>query len=174
MKANFYVLVGLALAALNGTRSVAAQESSRLPDGDAVGGSMDRLIDEGFESTLMSFRLSQLRQNSVGTEIGVSLFPEALVAGGLILAPDIGPAYNISLPDATVLLKAGGSAIVGLGQGLVAAVPGWHLGAGLIVRAGPRAGVRFDVIRRFYRNEGRTEGMWSLGFGLTYLPRLRA
>jgi uncharacterized membrane protein YdjX (TVP38/TMEM64 family) len=173
MRGNFYLVLALLLAAPIATRGLQAQETRRLPDGVALGGSMDRFIDDGFEVTTLSFRLSELRQNSVGTEFGVSLFPDALVAGGLIMAPDLGPAYNISLPNATVLLKAGGSAIVGLGQGLAVAIPGLHLGAGLILRAGPRAGVRFDVIRHFYRIDGRTETMWSLSFGLTRLPRLR-
>jgi hypothetical protein len=172
MRATLYVLLALGLAGPVAT-SLQAQQTSRLPDGFAYGGSMDRFIQNGFETTTLSFRLSQLRRNSVGTELGVSLFPEALVAGGLIVAPDIGPAYNLSLPNATILLKAGGSGIIGLGSGLAAAIPGLHLGAGLVVRAGPRAGVRFDVIRHFYRIDGRTQGIWSLSFGLTLLPRVR-
>ena len=174
MRGNlFLVLLSLALAVPGAAGGLQAQERPRLPDGAALGGSMDRFIEDGFETTTLSFRYSQLRRNSVGTEIGVAVFPEALVAGGLIFAPDLGAAYNISLPDATVLLKAGGSGIVGLGPGVVVGVPGLHLGAGLILRAGPRAGVRFDVIRHFYRYDGRTTGMWSLSFGLTHLPRLR-
>lgn len=173
MRGNFYLLLlSLTLAVASAAGGLQAQEKRRLPDGAALGGSMDRFIDDGFETTTLSFRLSQLRQNSVGTEIGLSLFPEALVAGGLIVAPDLGAAYNISLPEATVLLKAGGSGIVGLGPGVAIGIPGLHLGAGLILRAGPRAGVRFDVIRHFYRHDGRTSGMWSLSFGLTKLPRL--
>lgn len=172
MRANLYLLIGLILAASTPTRSQ-AQQRQGLPDGIAIGGSMDRFIEDGFGLTTLSFRLSDLRRNSVGTEVGVSLFPQALVAGGVIVAPDLGAAYNISLPNATLLLKAGGSGIVGLGPGLLAGIPGLHLGAGLIVRAGPRAGVRFDVIRHFYRYDGRTAPVWSVSFGLTKLPRLR-
>jgi uncharacterized membrane protein YdjX (TVP38/TMEM64 family) len=171
MRGTFYLLLAVGLAAPAATSSLQAQETRRLPDGFAMGGSMDRFIENGFGTTTLSFRLSQLRQSSVGTEIGVSLFPEALVAAGLIIAPDLGAAYNVSLPNATVLLKAGGSGIIGLGQGLAVAIPGLHLGAGLNVRAGPRAGVRFDVIRHFYQYDRRTLGMWSLSFGLTLLPR---
>lgn len=172
MKAISHLILAAGLAA-PAASSLQAQDGRRLPDGFAYGGSMDRFIENGFGTSTLSFRLSQLRQNSVGTEVGLSLFPQALVAGGLIIAPDLGAAYNISLPNATVLLKAGGSGLIGLGQGLAIAIPGLHLGAGLIVRAGPRAGVRFDVIRHFYQYDGRTHGMWSLSFGLTLLPRVR-
>jgi hypothetical protein len=153
--------------------TVAAQRApGRLPDGLAIGGSMDRFLYEGTGVTAVSFRLTSLRQNSAGTEVGVSLFPQALEFGALLLAPDLGPAYNISLPGATLLVKAGGSALLGLGGG-VGAIPGVHLGGGVLLRAGPQAALRLDVIRHFYLVESELEPIWSVGLGFSSLPRLR-
>jgi hypothetical protein len=124
MRTTLLLLLVSTLPAMPGMVSgtLAAQEAAgRLPDGPALGGSMDRSLYEGSGITAVSFRLSSLRRNGVGSEVGVSLFPEAL-PGGLLLAPDLGPAYNISLPGATILLKAGGSAILGIGQG-IGAIP---------------------------------------------------
>jgi hypothetical protein len=167
------VLLAVSLFGVSNPVLATQKGSTRLPDGPAVGGSMDRFLYEGSGVTALSFRMTFLRRNSAGTELGISLFPEALQFGALILAPDVGPSYNISLPGATVLLKGGGSALLGLGGG-VAAVPGVHLGGGLLVRAGPRAALRLDVIRHWYLSESEFEPIWSIGLGFTGLPRLRS
>jgi hypothetical protein len=149
--------------------SLAAQNRF-LPDGPAVGGSVDRFIYEGDGITAVSFRFSGLRAGKVGSEIAVSLFPDALSAGALYLAPDLGPAFNVSGPGFSVLFKGGISSLAGLGGG-VSFTPGYHLGGGLIVQAGNRLGIRVDVIRHFYLIDNETERLWSVGLGFTSLGR---
>jgi hypothetical protein len=166
------VLLAVSLFVLPVGGNAAQKASGRLPNGAAIGGSMDRFLYEGTGVTALSFRVTALRHNAVGTELGVSLFPEALEYGALLLAPDVGPAYNISLPGATVLLKAGASALLGLG-GVFAGVPGVHLGGGVLLRAGPRAALRVDVIRHWYLSDQEFEPIWSIGVGFSGLPRLR-
>jgi hypothetical protein len=160
----------LSIVALHAlTRPVLQAQTHSLPDGAAVGGSVDRFIHSSGGPTAVSFRYSALRRNSVGTELGVSLFPQALQAPVLLLAPDFGPAFNVSLPRSTLLLKAGASAIMGLGQGGAELIPGLHVGAGLIVHAEKRLGFRLDVIRRYYRIDSETEALWSIGLGFAVL-----
>jgi hypothetical protein len=158
----------LVLVASN-PRLVDAQ-SSNLPDGPALGASVDRFIYEDQGIMAVSFRYSALRARTVGSEIGVSLFPDALSAGSLYLAPDLGAAYNVSAPGFTLLAKAGLSVLTGLGGGF-AFTPGYHFGAGLIVQAGQRFGIRVDAIRHVYVSANESEGIWSLGIGFTGLGR---
>src|SRR3954470_10685345 len=88
------------------SNSLIAQERT-LPDGPATGASVDRFIYEGAGITAVSFRYSRLRARQVGTEIGVSLFPDALQAGALYLAPDLGAALSVPGSGFSGLLKAG-------------------------------------------------------------------
>jgi hypothetical protein len=141
-----------------------------LPNGPAVGGTVDRFLYEGGGITAASLRVSSLRARAVGTEIGVALFPDALSAGALVLAPDLGAAFNASGPGMSVLVKGGLSALTGLGAGF-AFEPGYHLGGGLIVQIGKRAGMRVDVVRHAYLIDNETEAIWSVGLGFTGLPR---
>ena len=140
-----------------------------LPNGPALGAGVDRFIYEGDGITAMTFRISQLRSRAVGTEIGVSLFPEALAAGALYLAPDVGAAFNISGPGFTVLAKGGVSALAGIGGG-IGFLPGYHVGGGLIIRTGERGGIRLDVVRHAYLVENESEAIWSVGLGFTVFP----
>jgi hypothetical protein len=61
----------------------------------ARGVSVDQFIYDGAGLTAVSFRLSALRPSSLNTEIGISLFPSALQARALLLAPDFGAAYHL-------------------------------------------------------------------------------
>jgi hypothetical protein len=149
--------------------SLAAQDS-RLLNGPAVGGSVDRFIYEGDGLTAFSFRYSGLRSRTIGSEIGVSLFPDGLRAGALLLAPDLGGAFNASGPGFTVLAKGGLSTLTVLGAGF-AFIPGYHLGGGLILRIGARSGLRLDAVRHFYMRDNETEAIWSVGLGFTALPQ---
>jgi hypothetical protein len=150
--------------------SLTAAQGPRLPDGPALGGSVDRFIYEGEGITAVSFRFSALRAGKVGSEIGVSLFPDALSAGVLYLAPDLGPAFNAAGPGFSVLVKGGISTLAGLGSGF-AFIPGYHFGAGLIMQAGKRLGIRVDAIRHVYLIDNESEVLWSVGLGFTGLAR---
>jgi hypothetical protein len=147
-----------------------AAQTARLPDGPAVGGTVDQFLYEGEHLTAVSFRFSGLRAGKMGSEIGVSLFPDALSAGALYLAPDLGPAFNASGPGFSLLLKGGISSLAGLGGGF-AFIPGYHFGGGLIVEAGKRFGIRVDAIRHVYLIDNESEVFWSVGLGFTGLAR---
>jgi hypothetical protein len=171
MRAIAILLSGLLVATPPAGSLIAQQSPSR--GQHAKGVTLDRFIYEGSGITAVSFRLSTLRQGAMGPELGVSLFPDALRARALLLASDFGPAYNIPLPYTLLQVKAGASAITGLGGGILF-VPGFHVGGGLIVRIDDRTGVRIDAIRHYYLVDTETEPIWSIGFGFTSLPRGRS
>jgi hypothetical protein len=154
--------------------SLAAQgDSVPLLRGRAQGATYDRFISEGDDLSAFSFRYSGLSPGRLGPEIGLSLFPQLLPAATLLMAPDFGVAYNLAIPRATLLLKAGGSGIVGLGRWLAVFRPGFHLGAGIIVRLDHGTGMRLDVTRHVYLVDGEADPIWSVGVGFTILPGAR-
>jgi hypothetical protein len=134
--------------------------------------SMDRFMYAGGALVAMSYRYSELRPGGVGTEIGIALFPEALPAGVLAIAPDLGAAYNFTVPGGSVLIKAGGSAMAALGAGGIGFVPGLHVGGAFLLKTGDRSGARVDVIRHYYWSGGEEMvSTWSIGLGFAILPR---
>jgi uncharacterized membrane protein YdjX (TVP38/TMEM64 family) len=167
------LLVCLGFTAAGGlSQQVAAQDTSVALEGVAKGASIDRFIYEGTGETAFTFRLSGLRPRALGPELGVSVFPRALAARALLVAPDFGAAYNVSAPNLTLLIKAGASALTGLANDIVF-IPGFHVGAGMLVRIDDRTAVRVDAARHFYIETGEPEAIWSIGFGLTALRRRR-
>ena len=147
------------------------QTAGRL-SGRAMGVSMDRFMENGSGIIAMSYRFSDLRPGRLGTEIGVSTFPQTLFGRTLLLMPDVGAAYNISLPVGSLLLKGGGSAIAVLGPPGVFFAPGFHVGGALMVQTGSRSGLRIDVIRHYYWVDGREiQPVWSVGLGFAILSR---
>jgi hypothetical protein len=157
--------------AISGLAPLAAQTDVTLPDGPALGGTVDRFTYEGQGITAVTFRFSGLRSRRFGSEIGVSIFPDAFNANALLLAPDLGPAFNASGPGITVLLKGGLSTLMGIGGGF-GFIPGYHLGGGMIVRAGERLGIRLDLARHVYVSGAESsEPIWSVGLGFTSLAR---
>jgi hypothetical protein len=167
---SFISVVVTLLPAMPG--SMAAQNGD-LPNGVAVGGSVDQFFYQGQGVTAVSFRVSDLRARTLGSEIGLALFPDVFSLGALYLAPDLGVAFNASGPGVTVLMKGGLSTLVAIRDGF-AFTPGYHLGAGLIAQAGKRFGIRVDVIRHVYLIDNAGEGIWSVGLGFTGLPASRA
>ena len=135
----------------------------------AMGASVDRFIYEGTGITAVSFHYSGLKPNMLSTEIAAALFPDALDVGALLLAPDIGAAYDASGRGFDLLLKAGLSSLMGVGGGF-AFQPGYHFGSGLLIRTGKASGIRLDVVRHVYLIDQETEGIWSVGIGFTSLP----
>jgi hypothetical protein len=166
-------LISALAVLLSAVPAALAAQTRDLPNGAAVGGSIDRFIYDGEGITAVSFRVSDLRARTMGSEIGVALFPDALSVGALFLAPDLGAAFNASGPGVTVLMKGGLSTLVAIGNGFAFA-PGYHLGGGLIVQAEKRFGIRVDVIRHVYLVDNAAEGVWSVGLGFSVLPLSRA
>jgi hypothetical protein len=142
---------------------------AHLPDGPASGVSLDRFQyeDEGAIAAV-SFHVSRLRHNGLGTELGVAVFPQYLEYPALVTAPDAGVGFNISVPAATLLLRGGFGALLGLGGGL-SLFPGAHLGCSALVQLDHRLALRTDVLRRWYLVDGETEPFWSIGLGFSVL-----
>jgi hypothetical protein len=138
----------------------------------AMGASVERFIYEGHGITAVAFHYSGLNRNTASTEIAAAVFPDALAAGALLLAPDIGAAYDAKGDGFDLLLKAGLSSLVWFGGGFLFQ-PGYHFGSGLLIRTGKASGIRLDVVRHAYLVEQETEGIWSVGVGFTSLPRRR-
>lgn len=170
MKTALLACLGFSLAGASPQRLLAQGPASSRLEGISRGVGMDRFIYEGTGVTAFSYRFSDLRPGRLGSELSVSVFPELLAAQALVFAPSFGAAYNISIPHATLLIKAGGSAITGLATDVVF-VPGAHLGAGIVVRIDDRTGIRIDAARHFYMSTGETEAVWSIGVGFAALPR---
>jgi hypothetical protein len=152
----------------SGALEAQASASPRIV-GVSVGLGLDRFVYEGTGETAFTYRRSDLRPGSLGPELGVSLFPRALIARALLFAPDLGAAYNMSIPRSTLLIKAGASALTGVSTDIIF-IPGAHLGVGIILRLDERTGIRIDAIRHYYFDTGETEAIWSVGFALASLP----
>lgn len=151
-----------------------AQSGAEPLRGRAIGMSMDRFMVPGLEMVAMTYHYSVLRPGTIGVELGVSVFPQALPAGVLATAPDIGPAYNLTIPGGSLLIRAGGSAIAAAGMYGVTLVPGAHLGGTLLVKTGNLSAARLDVThRRYWVDGGEIDGAWSIGLGFAILPRRR-
>jgi hypothetical protein len=163
-------LIGLVSAPI-AFGSLKGQESAAPLTGRAMGVSMDRFAYESSDLVAFSYRFSDLRPGGLGAELGASLFPQALPAGVLVLAPDLGAAYNITIPGGSLLIKGGASAITALGTTGFLMVPGLHIGGTLIIQTGSRSGLRVDMIRHYYRG-GEVQPIWSIGLGFAVIPRV--
>ena len=136
-----------------------------------MGASVERFTYEGYGVTTVAFHYSGLKPNTASTEIAVAVFPDALAAGALLLAPDIGAAYDAEGDGFDLLFKAGLSALTGVGGGFWF-LPGYHFGSGLLIRTGKASGVRVDVVRHVYLIEQRDRSVLERG-NRVYLIALR-
>jgi hypothetical protein len=112
--------------------------------------------------------MSRLRHNGLGTELGLAVFPKALQYPALVVAPDVGVGYNISVPAATLLLRGGLGGIFGIGQG-TSLIPGAHLGGSALVHLDQRLALRADVVERWYLVDSETARFSSIGLGFSVL-----
>jgi hypothetical protein len=114
----------------------------------------------------LTLRFTTLRPNGLSFDVGAGL----LVAGEAgAFSLEVGPAFNISIPGATLLLRAGGTGIVAGGGGLV----GGYAGLGVLFRVANGVGFRLDVARHQYAIGSESLGAWQLGGGIALLPRIR-
>ena len=168
-------VVLLASFAVSGAELAAQQsDSSRLLRGTTVGVSLDRYVaDGGVGLTAVSLRVTGLKPGGFGTDFAVGTNLPAPAEGIMLLGLDLGPAFNLSGPDATGLLRFGASAIIGASSdGGAAALLGGYVGGGLVARIGPRLGIRGDLAKRLYVAPGAGVGtIWTVSFGLTSLRR---
>jgi hypothetical protein len=167
-------LLPLLLLLPGALHSQAAPRPPLLPEGPALGGSLEIVGAEGVRSPFVSLRLTELVQNRFSREVSLGVLPEGLREGVLVLLLDAGPVYNAALPNTTVLLKGGVSMVGIMSGGGGGAALGLHLGIGGITRIGPTTGLRLDLSQRFFGLPGDLSvGVLGAGIGLTRLPRAR-
>lgn len=161
------VTLAVALAAACGSLATAQRPPDSLAwlRGSAVSLGFEQLRYEDDGITLFALRATTLNPRAASVDFGLMA---AAREGGAAFLADFGPAFNVALPDAVVLLRGGVSTIVA--GGLVA---GGYLGAGVIARFGEGVGLRLDLTRRYFTTGDETVGLWGIGAGITILTRAR-
>ena len=165
--------ITLTVAALLLAGPLPGQAARLQPPGWAFGASIGRFSIAGGDFLETTLHISGLRPGKLTPEFDVGLYPQFLRAGGVVLTPDLGLAYNAGVPGAILLLKAGASGIFALSGNNGAALPGFHGGAALIVPVASGLGLRFEgLYRGFLLLSGYGPvGSFSAGIGITSLPR---
>ena len=160
----------LQLSLLTAVQPASAQSPiTQLPNGPTSGVSLERFqYEDAGAIAAVTYHRSRLRHNGFGSEFGLSVFPQYLRFPSLVTAPEAGVGYNISVPAATLLLRGGLGALLGIGGGL-SLFPGAHLGGSALVQVDQRLALRADVLKRWYRIAGETERFWSMGIGFSVL-----
>jgi len=163
--------LALALCGTAIVPGLAAQtRPATLPRGSSFAITGGRLLFDGSDSDVaiksLTLRYTTLRPNGVSFDLGAGLVVGD-AAGAFSL--EVGPAFNISIPGATLLLRAGGTGIVAGGGGLV----GGYAGVGVLFRVANGVGFRLDVARHQYATGRESFGAWQLGGGIAVLPRIR-
>lgn len=151
--------------------SLAAQaRPATLPRGSSFAITGSRFLFDGSDAdagiNALTLRFTTLRPNGLAFDVGAGL----LVAGEAgAFSLEVGPAFNISIPGATLLLRAGGTGIVAGGGGVI----GGYAGVGVLFRVANGVGFRLDVARHQYAIGSESLGAWQLGGGIAVLPRIR-
>jgi hypothetical protein len=166
-----YAMAGLLAVAVL-ARPVRAQGTADLlTDGTAIGATAGTFRVDGEALWIGSFHAYGLRAHRASAAFALATPPQAWGDGALLLMPDLGVAYNVSLPGATLLLKGGGSAILGASGESAGAFLGVHLGATFLIQTGARVGLLIDATEHWYWADGDGARVLSLGIGVTALPR---
>lgn len=155
----------------------AQQADPRIPDGRALGFTIDRFRFVGEEEggfTAFTFHITQLKRGGLGPDLAIGTFPQVLAAQHLTLNLDADAAFNISLPRVTILPRAGVSTIMIAGSFATGYSMGYNFGASVIVNFNARDAIRFDITRREY-----LQGNWlrqptlTIGIGVSGVPSRR-
>jgi len=150
-----FAVLTLALAPV----ALAAQSSVSLQAGATTSADLN-----AFE---VGVRFSPSRANSIGVGFSFDALPQAFSAGAFIALADLSLAGNVALaPQARLELRAGGSALAGVGGGGGGAIGGYHVGAGLLVGGVGPMGVRLDYTYRRLMVEGESYPVPSFTIGL--------
>jgi hypothetical protein len=164
-------VIALAWCGVAVVPGLAAQSRpATLPRGSSVAITGGAFLFDGSESDLriktLTLRFAALRPNSLSFDAGAAL----LVAGKAgALSLEVGPAFNISVPGATVLMRGGLTGLVAAGGGLI----GGYAGVGVLFRVANGVALRLDVARHQYSFSGEWVRAWQLGAGVAVLPSKR-
>jgi len=170
-----WVPLGMLLLIASGRSAAAQDRSDWIPPGSALGVTVDRFeFDDDFGLTAATVHVSSLKPNTLTPEFAASLFPRAIASRILFTNLDVGGAWNVPAPHATLLLRGGASGLFVLGGEGGSAIGGVHFGASILLKLEGRSGLRFDLTYRLYftpYEEGT--GAVTLGLGITSLPAIR-
>jgi len=167
-----YTMAGLLAVAVLARPAGAQAPPAPLTDGTAMGVTVGtfRVGDEAL--WVGSFHAYGLRAHRASAAFALAIPPQAWGGGGLLLLPDLGVAHDVSLPGATLLLKGGGSAILGASAESAGAFPGVHLGATFLIQTGERVGLLIDATEHWYWVDHTAVRVLGIGVGVTALPQL--
>lgn len=136
-----------------------AQSAVSLQLGATTGG-----YDNAFE---IGVRVSPARANTVGLGFSFDAIPQFLSEGALIGLTDLSLAGTIGLArDVRLELRAGGSALIGIGGGGAAALGGYHLGGGIVFGLNGPVGLRADYTWRQMHGFDENVALPSFTIGL--------
>lgn len=134
--------LALAVAVLVGWLAPCARAQARV----SLQGGISSVQQEPYAE--LGVRVSPAPPAVLGVDFSLDLYPQLLESGGVVGVVDLSLAYVGRVArGASIELRAGGSALAGVGGGGAAAIPGYNLGAGLLL-GGDGAGFRVDYTWR--------------------------
>ncbi|MEP7326942.1 MAG: VTT domain-containing protein [Gemmatimonadota bacterium] len=173
------VIAGAALLAgvLVTHQAMAQRDDMRIPDGPALGFTVDRfrLPEEADRFTTVTLHVTQLNAGGLSPNFAVGLFPTLFPAYEIVTSIDAGIGYNISLPRVTILPYLGASSLFEIGAYNSAGPIGLHVGVGVLINFSDNNAIRLDLTRREYFSQDRElRSSLSLGVGVSGVqPRNR-
>lgn len=137
-----------------------------LPAQSAVSLQAGAMTGEYANAFEVGVRLSPDRANTVGLGFSFDAVPQFLGQGALIGLTDLSLAGTVGLArDVRLEVRAGGSALVGLGAGGAAALGGYHFGAGMVFGMNGPVGLRADYTWRHLEGFEESIALPSLTVG---------
>ncbi|MGH9259869.1 MAG: hypothetical protein ACRD08_08235 [Acidimicrobiales bacterium] len=129
------------------------------------------VVAPGHGSVLqVGYRFSSADRNALGIDVSVATLPEALVDRIALIGADLDAAFLLSPTSGLGLIaRAGPSMIAGVGAGGGAAVFGYNLGAGVLIRTGSHGALRMDYTYRRFSLDGDRISLPSLTIGFGWL-----
>jgi hypothetical protein len=136
------------------------------------GGSFERVLGLPGHAAAFTYRRTEASRRGFGLDLGIGLFPVALIVRTVRLQLDAGFAFTQAIGPAALVLKAGAGSLMDLGLS-TQLIPGLQAGVAAIIPVERRCGLRVDLTRRQLFADGGSVARWSIGFGVTVLTRSR-
>jgi hypothetical protein len=152
--------------------AIAQQRDRRIPDGQALGFTIDRFTKDG-DGDLISFtfHVTQLKRGGMGPDFGIGTFPRVLAGLHLALTLDADAAFNIALPLMTILPRGGASTIMIAGSEVTGFGLGYNYGVSVLFNFNARDAFRIDITRRKYLEGDLFDGgVLTIGIGVSGVP----
>ena len=140
---------------------------TRLPAQSAVSLQMGAMTGEYASAFELGVRVSPARANTVGLGFSFDVIPQFLSEGALIGLTDLSLAGTMGVArEVRLELRAGGSALVGIGGGGAGALGGYHVGGGVVFGLNGPVGLRADYTWRHLHGFEESLALPSLTIGL--------